>query len=91
MSKKYKNVNGVRTELTTEELNQYATDNTVQDKYKLMAIRNTREPLLREADHSIFILEDAGSNASAWRTYRQRLRDITKGNLDNPSWPNKPS
>ena len=41
MSKKYKNVNGVRTELTTEELNQYATDNIVQEKYKLMANRNT--------------------------------------------------
>jgi len=91
MSKKYKNVNGVRSELTSEELKQYNLDNVIPDKYKLMDIRSTREPLLKEADYKINMLSDTNVDASAWKTYRQALRDITKGNLDNPTWPTKPS
>ena len=59
---------------------------------KKLNLRSLRSPLIIEADHKINILEDAGSNASAWKTYRQKLRDITKDDdLDNPTWPDKPS
>jgi hypothetical protein len=55
-------------------------------------IRNTREPLLKEADIEIFKLEDSGGDTSAWRTYRQQLRDMTnQSDLANPVYPTKPS
>tara|TARA_R100000306_G_C4316918_1_gene113122 strand:- start:390 stop:626 length:237 start_codon:yes stop_codon:yes gene_type:complete len=41
---------------------------------------------------SALTLTNAGVDASAWKTYRQKLRDITKdADLDNPTWPTKPS
>lgn len=61
-------------------------------EFELAKIRMEREALLKEADIAILKLEDAGADASAWRTYRQALRDITK----NPTyvhlitWPTKP-
>ena len=59
---------------------------------KKLNLRSKRAPLIIEADHTINTLEDAGSDTSAWKTYRQKLRDITKdGDLDNPTWPTKPS
>ena len=59
---------------------------------KKLNLRSLRLPLIIEADHKINTLEDAGSDASAWKTYRQKLRDITKDDdLDNPTWPTKPS
>jgi len=60
------------------------------DDRKKNGLRVLRIPLLEEADHAIFKLEDAGSDTSDWKTYRQALRDITAGDLDNPSWPSKP-
>ena len=51
-----------------------------------------REPLLLEADHKINTLVDSGADATAWRTYRQELRDITNtSDLDNVTFPTKPS
>ena len=59
---------------------------------KKLNLRSLRFPLILAADHKIHTLEDAGSDASAWKTYRQKLRDITKDDdLDNPTWPDKPS
>jgi len=47
--------------------------------------------LFEEADIEIFKLEDSGGDTSAWRTYRQQLRDVTKqSDLNNISWPSKP-
>lgn len=40
-------------------------------------IRADRDQRLIEADHAINRLEDAGEDTSAWRKYRQALRDIT--------------
>ena len=41
-------------------------------------ITKMRAPLLADADIEINKLEDAGSDSSAMRTYRQALRDITE-------------
>ena len=90
MTKLYKNVNGEKVELTKEELAQRKKDTTKTDKEKLQEIRSKREKLFPEADFKINMLLDTGADASAWRTYRQSLRDITKGNLDKPNWPTKP-
>ena len=59
---------------------------------QLDAVRATRKPLLEEADWQIHKLEDANGNTTAWRTYRQALRDITKASdIYNITWPTKPS
>ena len=55
-------------------------------------VRAEREPLLTEADWQIHKIEDASGDASAWRTYRQQLRDITNASdIYNVTWPTKPS
>lgn len=54
--------------------------------------RSKRIRLFEEADIEIYKLEDSGADSSAWRTYRQALRDITKqSNPSNLTWPTKPS
>lgn len=70
---------------------------------KLQAVRDHRSPLLAEADIEINKLLDSAGDESAWRTYRQNLRDITDSykadmsTLDavddveaDVSWPTKP-
>ena len=55
-------------------------------------IRASREPLFEEADIAIYKLEDSGGDTTAWRKYRQQLRDMTdQDDLDNPIYPTKPS
>jgi|TARA_R110000824_G_scaffold400337_1_gene607630 hypothetical protein len=69
-----------------------STSNADSVEGKKLNLRSLRSPLIIEADHKINTLEDANSDASAWKTYRQKLRDITKDDdLDNPTWPTKPS
>tara|TARA_B100000287_G_scaffold414575_1_gene447282 strand:- start:87 stop:392 length:306 start_codon:yes stop_codon:yes gene_type:complete len=64
----------------------------IEKQGKLELIRVKREPLLLESDHKINTLVDNGGDATAWRTYRQELRDITKAeDLDNVTFPTKPS
>ena len=92
----YKNVDGIRIKLTDAEIEQRKKDEqqAIDDapKWKLMEIRNNREPLLLEADHKINTLLDNGGDATEWRKYRQELRDITKSSdLDNLTFPTKPS
>ena len=91
----YKNVDGVRIQMTAEEVTAHQKDeqdNTNNPKIKKMSLRSERESLLTEADYKINTLVDNNQDASAWRTYRQKLRDITKAeDLDNVTWPTKPS
>ena len=55
-------------------------------------IRASREPLFEEADIAIYKLEVSGGDTTAWRKYRQQLRDMTdQDDLDNPIYPTKPS
>ena len=64
----------------------------IEKQAKLELIRMQREPLLLEADYKINTLIDNGGDATAWRKYRQDLRDITKAeDLDNVTFPTKPS
>lgn len=92
----YKSVDGVKVPLSNEELAQLEIDKKRDIDnlpiFKLEALRNDRTLLLEEADYKINTLVDNGLDASAWRTYRQKLRDITKAeDLDNVTWPTKPS
>tara|TARA_R100000742_G_C4255966_1_gene73871 strand:+ start:434 stop:937 length:504 start_codon:yes stop_codon:yes gene_type:complete len=64
---------------------------TKLDTRKKESVRGEREPLLAEADWQIHKIEDADGDTSAWRTYRQQLRDITKASdIYNVTWPTKP-
>ena len=62
------------------------------NRMMLQDIRQQRTPLLEEADHKIWTLEDKGSDASAWKAYRVKLRDMMAGiDVNNPTWPTKPT
>ena len=92
----YKNVDGKRIKMTSEEVAQRQADDKafVDDapNRKLAKLRNDRVSLLQEADYKINTLVDNGEDASAWRKYRQELRDITKtSDIDNVTFPTKPS
>ena len=90
MTKKY--VDGVLKDLTSEEEAQLVKDNTTTNEQYLDMARSKRMRLFEEADIEIYKLEDSGADSSAWRTYRQALRDITKqSDPSNLTWPNKPS
>jgi putative protein kinase ArgK-like GTPase of G3E family len=55
-------------------------------------IRLHRNQMLELADIKINKLEDAGQDASSWRTYRQALRDLP-GQFEHPTqvvWPAQP-
>ncbi len=63
----------------------------VDREFKLSEVRNLRNRLIAESD--AMMLPDRGlSNRArqAWIEYRQALRDITSGDLDNPTWPEAP-
>ena len=62
------------------------------NRMMLQEIREQRKPLLEEADHKIWTLEDKGSDASAWKAYRVQLRDMMAGiDVNNVTWPTKPT
>ena len=83
-------------ELTTEEIKENtakekAWTDSKDDRLK-QVLREQRQPLLEEADYKINTLVDNNQDASAWRTYRQQLRDITKASdLEKAKFPSKPS
>ena len=96
MTKRYKNVNGVRVEMSSEEISAKEAEEKIfadeKPNRQKDALRSTRKPLLQEADYKINTLVDNGGDASAWRKYRQELRDITKAeDLGNVTFPTKPS
>lgn len=83
-------------ELTTEDqkektkLEKTWTDS--KDERLKQILREQRQSLLEEADYKINKLVDNNQDASAWRTYRQQLRDITNASdLENVTFPSKPS
>jgi len=84
---RFSDIEGGKTKDQQDAEYQTELDNTQKD-----LLRKTREPLLAEADWQIHKIEDAGGDASAWRTYRQQLRDITKASdIYDVTWPTKPS
>lgn len=89
-------LDGVKIELTSEEISERGAQKVKWDNdaptRKKQELRDFRIPLLEEADHKINTLVDNGGDVSAWRTYRQELRDITKADdLDNVTFPDKPT
>ena len=81
----------------TEEEEQAERDKIIEAEKNISEkqkeqIRAIRESLFGEADIAIYKLEDSGGDTTAWRKYRQQLRDMTdQDDLDNPIYPTKPS
>ena len=71
---------------------------SINDELKWNGIRFERDKLLQEADGQSFVSisaiikgEEKPSNAIAWETYKQSLRDITdQEDPNNITWPTKP-
>lgn len=82
-------------DLTAQEIQQITDDeqlraNNLPERQK-NAIRRDRKNLLEEADFKINTLVDNNQDATAWRVYRQALRDMTnQSDLANPVYPTKP-
>ena len=77
------------------------TDTEIKNKYDelvaaepLNQVREVRNQKLAETDWIVTMHKELGTNIpTAWKTYRQALRDITDSatSLDDVTWPTKPS
>mgnify|MGYP003133696682 CR=1 FL=1 len=84
---RFADVEGGKTKAEQDTEYQTNLDNIQKDN-----LRFIRTSLLEEADWNINLITDASGDASAWRTYRQQLRDITKASdIYDVTWPTKPS
>jgi hypothetical protein len=90
----YKIVNGVKMELTPEEmankLEQQEDWEANKEIYQLAKLRQQRNKLLAESDWTQ--IPDCTVDQAAWATYRQALRDLPENTADvfNPVYPTKP-
>ena len=76
------------------------TDADIKKKYDelvaaepLNQVREVRNQKLAETDWVVTMHKELGTNIpTAWKTYRQALRDITDDatSLDDVTWPEKP-
>ena len=69
------------------------TDATIVAERNLVNLRAVRNAKLAETDWVVTMHKEKGTNIpTAWKTYRQALRDITDSatSLDDVSWPEKP-
>ena len=80
MAYKYKMVNGKEVELTADEIKDLEARDTEWAKGELdrlmASIRQERTSLLAECD---WMAMSDTTMSDDWKTYRQALRDITKG------------
>ena len=94
MDKLYKCVDNKMIEFTAEEYTEYnelqIEDANRNDERIKGSLRSRREKLLVEADWQINKKIDNNEDATSWRVYRQALRDITSGDLNNTIFPTKP-
>jgi hypothetical protein len=70
-----------------------AKEKELLDAYKLSYLRYERNLKLTETDWVVTMHKELGTNIpTAWKTYRQALRDITDDatSLDDVTWPEKP-
>lgn len=78
--------------LHIETVKQHDVPEEDKQRHAWLITRRYRNELLLLADIEIFKQEDNGQDASAWRTYRQQLRDLPS-TFDSPFdvvFPNVP-
>jgi hypothetical protein len=98
---RFKIINNVKIDLTAEE-------NAIEDQRdklhkdnelnrKLSHLRSTRNHLLAQSDWIVIKAKETGGTIpSAWKTYRQELRDLTNGlttvdEVNAVEFPERPS
>jgi len=96
MAYTHKIKNGIRVELTAEEISELENQDTIFENQKLDRalenLRQTRNNLLKETD---WMANSDVTMSSEMATYRQELRDLTNGlttveQVDAVIWPTKP-
>jgi hypothetical protein len=94
----HKLVNGVKVELTSQEIAQRQAEETAWANgafdRAMSSLRQRRDALLKSSDW-VMISDSPIADKTAWQTYRQELRDITDGlaSVDDVNavvFPNKP-
>ena len=97
---RFHNINGVKVQFTTEEETARDTEernwsNGALDR-TLTTLRNKRNKLLIDSDWEVTMAKEKGTNlSSAFKTWRQDLRDITEGlttveEVEGVVFPTKP-
>ena len=78
----HKLVNGVKVELTSQEIAQRQAEETAWANgafdRAMSSLRQRRDALLKSSDW-VMISDSPIADKTAWQTYRQELRDITDG------------
>ena len=94
----HKLVNGVKVELTPQEIAQRQAEETAWNAgafdRAMSSLRQRRDALLKSSDW-VMMSDSPIADKTAWQTYRQELRDITDGlaSVDDVNavvFPNKP-
>ena len=94
----HKLVNGVKVELTAQEIAQRQAEETAWNAgafdRAMSGLRQRRDALLKSCDW-VMISDSPIADKTAWQTYRQELRDITDGlatvdDVNAVVFPNKP-
>jgi hypothetical protein len=94
----HKLVNGVKIELTSQEIAQRQAEETAWANgafdRAMSSLRQRRDALLKSSDW-VMISDSPIADKTAWQTYRQELRDITDGlvtvdDVNAVVFPNKP-
>ena len=94
----HKLVNGVKVELTSQEIAQRQAEETAWANgafdRAMSSLRQRRDALLKSSDW-VMMSDSPIADKTAWQTYRQELRDITDGlaSVDDVNavvFPNKP-
>ena len=94
----HKLVNGVKVELTPQEIAQRQAEETAWNAgafdRAMSSLRQRRDALLKSSDW-VMMSDSPIADKTAWQTYRQELRDITDGlatvdDVNAVVFPNKP-
>jgi len=94
----HKLINGVKIELTPQEIAQRQAEETAWANgafdRAMSSLRQRRDALLKSSDW-VMMSDSPIADKTAWQTYRQELRDITDGlatvdDVNAVVFPNKP-
>ena len=92
MATMYKYVNGVRSEMTAEEIKTFEDGLPSAEQinnYKIKDAKSLRNQLLAETD---WMANSDVTMTDAWKTYRQALRDLPAADgFPDVDFPTKPS
>ena len=91
-------VNGTEIDMTVEEITEFQSQQIIPDLFQiaLKHLRLERNKLLADSDWEVTMAKEKGTNlSSAFKTWRQELRDITEGlttveEVEGVVFPTKP-